>query len=372
MPARHIYVHIPFCTRRCSYCDFAIAVRRTIPVEEFLGALEREIAVRMAGVAPVPVDTIYLGGGTPSRLGAAGIERVLAMLQRYWEPAPDAEVTIEANPEDVDADSATAWRGAGITRVSLGVQSFDDEVLKWMHRSHDAGRATAAAEILRAAGFTDWSLDLVFALPDSLHRDWRCDLDSAIALGPPHVSCYGLTVEPHTPLMHWRERGLAPDTPEDRYESEFLEAHERLLEAGYEHYEVSNFARPGHRARHNSAYWERVPYLGFGPSAHSFDGASRRWNEREYAAWVARLSGNEDPVAGAENLTPEQVRTEELYLALRTSDGVQLADRDRQFIAPWQEQGWLYATGERAWASARGWLRLDTLATALTDFRSRY
>ncbi|MGH9204765.1 MAG: radical SAM family heme chaperone HemW, partial [Vicinamibacterales bacterium] len=282
MDAKHVYVHVPFCARRCSYCDFAIAVRRTVPVDDFVDALDREITLRFGKERGVAVDTIYLGGGTPSRLGAEGVRHVLDLVRARFPQAAGAEVTMEANPEDVSPDDAKRWRDAGITRVSLGVQSFNDGVLQWMHRTHDASQVASAASALREAEFEDWSLDLIFALPPEVQRSWTDDLTQAIALGPAHISCYGLTVEPQTPLLRWRERGQVHDAEEERYEAEFLAADRLLSSAGYEHYEVSNYARADRRARHNAAYWRRVPYVGLGPSAHGFDGTERRWNAREY------------------------------------------------------------------------------------------
>ena len=167
-------------------------------------------------------------------------------------------------------DAASRWRDAGVTRVSLGIQSFNDDVLRWMHRTHDASQARQAAATLKGAGFDDWSLDLIFALPPEVERSWTDDLQQAIDLGSAHISCYGLTVEPHTPLVRWRERGQVHEADEERYEADFLEADRLLTGAGFEHYEVSNYARPNRRAVHNSAYWQRVSYVGFGPSAHSF------------------------------------------------------------------------------------------------------
>ena len=368
---RHVYVHVPFCARRCSYCDFAIAVRRNVPVAEYLHALGLEIAARFPEPADEPVETIYLGGGTPSRLGPDGVARLLEMLRATWNAAGDAEITIEANPEDVSAGVVREWREAGVTRVSLGVQSFDDRALAWMHRSHDALRVREAVEELRAEGIENWSLDLIFALPASLDRDWRTDLDKAIALDPGHISCYGLTLEPNTPFDRWLARGDLRESGEESFEREFLDAHERLGGAGYEHYEVSNYARSGLQARHNSAYWERAPYCGVGPSAHGFDGSTRRWNEREYAAWQRRVAKNEDPIAGQELLSAQQEWMERTYLGLRTINGVRIGPDDRRITTLWVERGWACADDSRVSLTVQGWLRLDALASALTDSRSR-
>ena len=368
--ARHVYVHVPFCARRCSYCDFAIAVRRIVPVDDFVESLERELTLR-TDFATGSVDTLYLGGGTPSRLGADGVRRVLDVVRARFSTAPGAEVTIEANPEDVTADDAAQWRAAGVNRVSLGVQSFDDDVLRWMHRTHDAARAGEAASILREAGFDDWSLDLIFALPPEVQRSWTDDLRRAIDLGPAHISCYGLTIEPHTPLTRWRERGQVHDADEERYEAEFLEADQTLSGAGYEHYEVSNYALNGRRARHNSAYWRRVPYVGLGPSAHSFDGRTRRWNSREYVGWRERTLAGEDPVEGTELLETDAEVLEKAYLGLRTSDGLPIDDANVSDFARWHDRGWANTVGGVGRLTPAGWLRLDALVADLTDLRSR-
>lgn len=368
---RHLYVHVPFCARRCSYCDFAIAVRREVPVRAFVEALRAEVELRASSLAVGELDTLYLGGGTPSRLGGGGVADVLALVRTRWPVAAGAEVTLEANPEDVDREAVAAWRRAGVTRVSLGVQSFDDDVLRWMHRAHDADRVDHAVRALREGGLDEWSLDLIFALPAELSRGWRRDLERAVRLAPPHISAYGLTVEPRTPVMRWRERGLVHEADEERYGEEFLLAHEFLAAEGYDHYEVSNYARDGRRARHNSAYWHRVPYVGLGPSAHGFDGERRRWNERDYAAWSRRALAGEDPIGGEEAVAETQAALEEVYLGLRSFIGVPVTARDRGQIDRWLVQGWATMSGDRVRLTPEGWLRMDALAAALTDSRSR-
>ena len=369
--SRHVYVHVPFCARRCSYCDFAIAVRRSVPVDDFVEALEQELSLR-TDFRHGPVETMYLGGGTPSRLGPAGVRRVLDVVRARFTPEPGAEITIEANPEDVTLEDAAQWREAGATRVSLGIQSFDNEVLRWMHRTHDAARAADAASYLRLAGFEDWSLDLIFALPPEVQRSWTEDLSRAIDLGPAHISCYGLTIEPLTPVVRWRERGQVHDADEERYEAEFLEAHRLLSDAGYDHYEVSNYARSGRRARHNAAYWRRVPYIGLGPSAHSFDGTTRRWNTREYVAWRERTLAGQDPVEGTESLDTQAVTLEQAYLGLRTSTGVFIDEANAGDFARWRDRGWADTVDGVGRLTPEGWLRLDALVADLTDLRSRY
>lgn len=371
MRPAHIYLHIPFCARRCSYCDFAIAVRKVVPVEEFLLGVERELSLRFPGDAPWPITTLYFGGGTPSRLGADGIRRLMKLFESRVSLTPGAEVTLETNPDDVNDADAAAWREAGINRISLGAQSFDDRALKWMHRVHDSAAIPGAFETLRRAGFDDISLDLIFALPSSLNRDWRRDLEQAVHLRPTHVSLYGLTVESHAPLGRWVARGEAVEAPEESYESEFLAADSALVAAGFEHYEVSNFAMPGHRARHNFAYWLGVPYAGLGPGAHEFDPPTRRWNTGGYVEWVRRLEQGKDPIEDSEVLTDANRVAEAVYLGLRTVDGLELDAAERLHVAPWIAAGWGRITGSRLSLTPRGWLRLDTLAADLTLLRSR-
>jgi oxygen-independent coproporphyrinogen-3 oxidase len=369
---RHLYVHVPFCARRCSYCDFAIAVRRSVPSERFVDAVLREYGCRRAAEHwdDAPFETVYLGGGTPSRLSPDAVARLLAAFPR----ADGAEVTLEANPDDVTPDAARAWTACGVNRVSLGVQSFDDEVLRWMHRTHDGATALRAVPTLRDAGVGSLSLDLIFGLPSALGRDIGRDLERALELAPDHLSVYGLTLEPRTPYGRWAARGTTLPAPEERYASEFLRAHETLGAAGFAHYEISNYARVDRaggsaRSRHNSAYWTGAAYAGLGPSAHGLDGRRRRWNLRDWAAYERVVARGEDPVGGIEDLSPGERWLERVYLALRTSGGLPLQEgralvQDRLVAAV--SQGWLTADGEAVRCSPRGWLVLDALVPALT------
>ncbi len=372
---RHLYVHVPFCARRCSYCDFSIAVRKHVPWRAFADSVEVELRVRGASQSCEPLSTLYLGGGTPSRLGGAGVERLFEQLLRHVRLEAHAEVTLEANPEDVSTEAVAAWRRAGVNRVSLGVQSFDDRVLSWMHRVHDADTAVRAVDTLRVGGIDALSLDLIFAAPAMLARNWNHDVERLLTLAPDHISLYGLTIEPHTPLGRWQARGEVEEAPEELYERQFLESHERLQAAGFEHYEVSNFALPGRRARHNSAYWQHVPYLGIGPSAHGFHGSERRWNRAAFSSWESALADGVDPVEGSEVLTGQNREAEMVYLGLRTIDGLELRDGEEARVATWRRQGWIESvpgTAEsRIRCTASGWLRLDALAADLTALRSR-
>lgn len=386
---RHVYLHVPFCRRRCSYCDFSIAVRRTIPAAQYVEAIQREhMLLRTAGEwDEEPLETLYLGGGTPSLLPP---DAVSALISHFLPPAAQAgastenrkpttgaaervevtvEVTLEANPDDVTRAVAQGWRAAGVNRVSLGVQSFDPAVLRWMHRTHDAAQAGTAARILREAGFDNLSLDLIFALPDAVGPDFRRDLDQALALQPDHLSVYGLSVEPRTPLARWTSRGALTPSGEERYAEEFLLAHEALTRAGFEHYEVSNYARPGRRARHNSAYWTGAPYAGLGPSAHGFARGIRRWNVAPWAAYQREVSRGRSPEEGREVLAEEERCLERVYLGLRTSDGVSieaLPAGGRALLDDAVGRGLLQVSGETIRATPLGWLTLDGLVARLT------
>ena len=364
----HLYVHVPFCARRCSYCDFSIAVRRVVPSAQFADAVLtdwRQQLHRPPLADHAKLDTLYFGGGTPSHLAPSAIHRIVDALQADRPLAAEAEVTLEANPDDVTAAAARAWRAAGINRISLGVQSFNPEVLAWMHRVHTAEAPRRAIEHLRDAGFDDISVDLIFALPRHLQRDWHADLHAALALAPTHLSLYGLTVEAGTPLGRWTARGEAVAAPDEAYAAEYLAAHAAFEAAGFEHYEVSNAALPGHRARHNSAYWARRPFVGLGPSAHSGDGSRRWWQLREWAAYATAASNGQTLQAGEELLDAEALRLEALYLGLRTLDGLASDELPSAVLVRWVAEGWAVEQSDRVRLTVEGWLRLDALVAAV-------
>ncbi len=356
-PPVALYIHVPFCQAICGYCNFNRGLFDEALKTRYLDALTREIAAAPGRQA----DTIFFGGGTPSLLAPASLEAILEAIRRDREVAADAEITLEANPDDVKPEAAAAWHELGINRVSLGSQSFDDTVLAWMHRTHSAAQVPAAVDTLRAAGIGNVSLDLIFALPEHLDRSWSNDLARAMALEPAHLSLYGLTFEPHTALDRWRQRGEALPPPDDRYAEEYLAAVEAFSRHGFEHYEVSNAARPGYSSRHNSAYWERRPFLGLGPAAHSNVGPVRAWNEREWEAYRRRVAAGEDPVAGSEELDEAALTLEERYLGLRTDRGAPEA-LIGQAAERWIEEGWARRGDGRIILTPEGWLRLDALA----------
>ena len=343
-----------------------------MPVDEYLSALNAEIETRFGARQPSQVDTIYLGGGTPSRLGGDGVARALELVRRQFQPGAGAEITMEANPDDVSPEAAERWLAAGVNRLSIGAQSFDDRVLSWMHRTHNSTTTARAVQAARSAGITNLSIDLIFALPVVLNRNLENDVQRLLDLAPDHVSVYGLTIEPQTPLGRWVSHGQTIEQPEDGYEADFLNAHRILTRAGLEHYEVSNYGAPGRRARHNSAYWSGVPYVGLGPSAHGFDGQVRRWNARHYAEWRDLALANADPIEGSEILTADNRVAEAVYLGMRSDAGLPVTSTDCPLVDRWTAVGWAHiAEDGRLRCTAEGWLRLDALAAALTHHRSR-
>jgi oxygen-independent coproporphyrinogen-3 oxidase len=372
----HLYLHVPFCVRRCSYCDFAVTAMAHAPRAAWLDAVHAELALRVAREGwplPLRLDTVYCGGGTPSLLGGSAME----LLRRRLEPlatwGSDAEWTCEANPESFTAEVAQGWAAAGVNRISLGAQTFHEPALRWMGRMHGAdgpGRALAAA---RSAGIENVSLDLIFGLPARLGRDWGEDLERTLALAPEHVSLYGLTAEQATPLGRWVAEGRERLADEDSYAAEYLEAAGRLAGAGFTHYEVSNFARPGRASRHNRAYWDGRAYIGLGPGAHSFLPPRRSWNVRDWADYRDRLEREQAPEADGEVVTGGAARLEQTWLGLRQETGIPLAalgPRARRALEGWVRRGWARLDSTAAALTAEGWLLLDRLAVELDELES--
>ncbi len=363
----HVYVHVPFCARRCSYCDFSIAVRRVVPDAAYVEAIAGEWRARQDALPGDSLATLYFGGGTPSRLAPSALGDLIGIITGDRALAPTAEVTIEVNPDDVTRDAATTWAAAGVNRASLGVQSHDPRVLEWMHRTHRVEQVVPAVGMLRDAGITNISIDLIFALPASLERDWAGDVRSTLDLNPSHVSLYGLTVEPRTPLARWTARGDVSPTDDERYAREYLEVNAALTGQGFEHYEVSNAARAGYASQHNSAYWSGAQYLGLGPSAHSLIGGSRSWNVRDWEEYRRRTTQGAQTRDGQEALGGPEQRLELLYLGLRTTGGVSIAAIPADARAAWVAAGWATELEGVIVLSPEGWLRLDALVAAVAD-----
>jgi oxygen-independent coproporphyrinogen III oxidase len=368
---RHLYVHAPFCVRRCSYCDFAVTATRVAPRDAWLDAIERELATHARACDDgrgLAWRTLYVGGGTPSLLGAGAMQLLRSRLDGWSSLERGAEWTAEANPESLTAPVAAAWREAGVNRISVGVQTFHEPALRWMGRLHGEKQARRAVRATREGGIENVSIDLIFGLPARLGRDWSDDLGRALELEPDHISLYGLTAEPATPLGRWVAQGREQLADEERYAAEYLRAVETLTAAGYHHYEVSNFALPDRESRHNLAYWDGSPYLGLGPGAHSFLPPRRFWNERDWLAYRAGVAQSGGAVAGEEIVDGEAYALELLWVGLRTARGVpraSLAAPQRERVQQWQQLGWAAAEGDRLRLTAHGWLLLDRLAIEL-------
>jgi putative oxygen-independent coproporphyrinogen III oxidase len=319
-----VYVHVPFCLTRCHYCDFVTYTGMEGLRRPYAAALLQEAAMAVAALGPEPpvVTSVFVGGGTPTLLPADDLARLLRRLRALLPFAPDAEVTVEANPETVDAAMADGLARAGTTRVSMGAQSFDDRVLAALGRVHDAARVPAAVAALRAAGVPALNLDLIYGGPGEDATSWSSTLAAAIALDPEHLSAYALTIEPATKFGRLVAAGRMPEPGEDDLADRYDTACVVLAAAGRGHYEVSNWARPGHASRHNLTYWRRGRYLGLGAGAHEFDGRARRWNLAGVPAYLEAVGAGRRPTDGEERLDPGQARFEALALRLRTVDGL--------------------------------------------------
>ncbi len=371
-----LYVHVPFCRVRCPFCSFAITTELGA-VDAWRRAVEREAALRAAEWRE-PFETVYLGGGTPSLLGAEGIAALLGFLRASFTVEAGAEVTIEANPGDLAPGDFARLVVAGVNRLSLGVQSFSEEDLKFLGREHSVEDSLASFRAARAEGFGNITIDLIYGLPGRTLDDWRAQIDRAVELGPDHVSAYSLTYEPGTPLARRRDRGEVAEPSEDESRDLLLLTAERFAEAGYEQYEVSSFAR-GERfqSRHNRKYWDGTPYLGLGPSAHSFRSPERWWNIARSRDYIRILDAESDPIAGRETLTLDERRLERLALALRTARGFRLDAFSAEFGADLRrthgalldsliEERLLVLEGEILRPTARGLAVADELALRLS------
>ena len=317
---RHLYVHIPFCARICPYCAFYKDLLDRSQTKRFCEAILRELEQLVAAHEVFP-STIYFGGGTPTALNIAQLELLLRGFHERLELSRLVEWTMEANPGSVSPRKASLLKKFAVNRISLGVQSWDDELLKLLGRDHNARQAEESFWVLRAAGFTNINVDLMFGLPGQTTEQWRSTLEKTIALRPEHISAYCLTYEEDTEFFLRQSRGELKASPDA--DADFFEMTMSILEdAGYEQYEISNYARPGFESVHNRAYWSGEDYLGIGPSAFSTVGLQRWQNVPNYREYIARLTSGRSAIGSTENLTPEMKRTEKIALSLRTRDGV--------------------------------------------------
>jgi oxygen-independent coproporphyrinogen III oxidase len=377
---RSLYVHVPF-----------DAWLRAVVAE--LQTVAHDIGVD----GPLQLDTIYVGGGTPSLLPPGMMQQLRGALAPFATWDHSAEWTVEANPETLTAELARDWRDAGVNRISVGAQTFHEPALAWMGRMHGADGPRRALDAARTAGIENVSIDLIFGLPDRLGRDWETDLDLALALQPTHISLYGLTAENATPLGRWVAEGREALATEDRYEHEYMRAVRTLTAAGFEHYEVSNFARPGLASRHNSVYWRHEPYIGLGPGAHSYLPPVRSWNVRDWAEYATRVAASGRAVAEDERVEGSALSLERIWLGLRAHPGLRvgtaseepgggvtpqpaegfgtrrevrapviLSSAQRTLVDAWKHAGLVVENDGFVLPTAEGWMVLDRLAVELS------
>jgi len=376
-PSVAVYIHVPFCVRKCPYCDFySLAVGSRRPPRAFLESLLREIDLRRAELEGKTVTSVYFGGGTPSLLPAAWLGRVLDRLSQPARIPADAEITLECNPGTVERGNLREARRAGVNRLSVGVQSFREKTLRFLNRIHSAEESRRTLDEARAAGFDNVGADFIFGVPDQRLDDVLSDVEELLTFEVQHISAYELTVEEGTTLSAWVRDGRVALPGESTVAEMYLAVHRLLEAAGFEHYEVSNYALPERESRHNLTYWLRNPYVGLGPSAHSFDGKRRSWNVADWKAYLAALTRGERPVAGEEILRAEEVLEEEVALGLRLARGLDVErltvllgesvrtclERDWQRWAPF-----LTYTGRRLRPSPEGLLRADRLALEVLE-----
>ena len=313
-----IYLHIPFCRQACHYCDFHFST--TLKHKEaLLQAMRRELHQRREEMQGRPVETVYFGGGTPSLLSLGEIESFLEQIGREFSLSPDAEITLEANPDDLSPARIAELAAGPVNRLSIGVQSFMPGELRWMNRAHTAEEALQCLEATNRH-FDNYSIDLIYGIPGSRPETWQQTLQTALGFDPPHISAYALTVEPATALQSQIDRGLSAEPDEDRTEADFRHLVDTLEAAGYAHYEISNFGKPGFYSRNNTAYWLGKPYLGIGPSAHSYDGRTRRWNVANNLKYIKALEA-EDRYFEMESLSQQERYNEAVMTGLRTEWG---------------------------------------------------
>ena len=316
-----IYIHIPFCRKACNYCNFHFSTTHH-QIEPMMEAIEKEILLQKDYLSET-IDTVYFGGGTPSILTIAQLAKLLNTLRTQFTISPTAEITLEANPDDINYSKLLDWKLMGINRLSIGVQSFDETDLLWMNRAHTATEASNCIQLAKEVGFNNITIDLIYGSPVLTDEAWKKNVDTALAFGIPHLSCYALTVEPKTALDKLIQKKEVAAVDPDKQAHHFTLLLEWLSAAGFEHYEISNFALPGHRSKHNSNYWQGKDYLGIGPSAHSFNGKTRQWNIANNSLYLQSLAQNTVPFE-IEILSVEQQINEYIMTSLRTLEGLSL------------------------------------------------
>ncbi len=362
-----IYIHIPFCKQACHYCNFHFATSLHYK-NELVTALLKEMALQKEYLENEKIETIYFGGGTPSLLTIEELRSLIDRANEVFTVIPAAEITLETNPDDITTEKLKAWKEAGVNRLSIGIQSFFDEDLQWMNRVHNAQQAIDNLQLAKEE-FDNITIDLIYGTPQLTNEKWKKNVDRVIALGIPHLSCYALTVEPKTPLDKMIREHRTSDIDPDKQSEQFLLLMQWMEQAGYEHYEISNFALPGWRSRHNSSYWKGKKYLGLGPSAHSFNGTERQWNISNNNNYIASIGKGIIPFE-KEVLTGTQKRNEYIMTSLRTMEGLdlevagkELIEKSKKFV----ESGLMKLEVHSLVLTREGKLLADGIAAALFD-----
>jgi len=364
-----LYIHVPFCRSKCPYCGF-FSIASTSLVERWLNSLKKEISLYM-GIFKNPFDSLYLGGGTPSILSLDQLMEIMDCLFTCYQFDADTEITIEANPGDMNREKIIGVKSAGINRVNLGVQSFNDDELTFLGRRHCARDAEEAISCLRTSGIENVGVDLIYGIPGQSLEAWKGNLEKALIFKPEHISCYQLTIEQGSPFEGMKKKGIIKSLKEELEESFFLLTSELLEDRGYIHYEISNFAREEScYSRHNRKYWDHTPYLGLGPSAHSFDGASRWWNRRSVRGYCEALENGNSPVDECEDLNDEQIIMERVSLGLRTRWGFDqriLADNSelKNLVIMLTDAGYIRVKDDMIIPTRKGFLIADHLPLCL-------
>lgn len=369
-----IYLHIPFCRRACSYCDFHFSVNHE-RLDEMVNALVKELELRKDYLADKTTHTVYFGGGTPSLLSEVQLARIFEAIHRFYTIHADAEITLEANPDDLTPEKLNELKRTPVNRLSIGVQSFFDEDLKLMNRAHNAAMAEQCILDAASAGFENITIDLIYGVPGMSNERWKQNLEKAFSLPVQHLSCYNLTVETKTALFKKVSEGQIKEVSDEQSAQQFMMLMDFAAGNGFEHYEISNFARPGFYSRHNTAYWQNKPFIGIGPSAHSYNGDTRQWNVSFNAAYIAAIGRGEVP-ATIEHLTPENRYNEYIMTRLRTMWGVDTNEIRSEYgesffndfiiqILPFTESGDVLITGTTYTLSRTGKLIADRIASRL-------
>ena len=376
-----LYIHIPFCIKKCLYCDF-YSITDLSRQNSFLASLKREI--QLAGQSPLTFDTLYIGGGTPSVLAAEAIGQIIAAAFMHFYIRPDAEITLEVNPGTVTLSDLKKYRDFGVNRLNIGVQSFHEENLKFLGRSHSQGESLSSLDCARQAGFDNIGMDLIYGLPEQDENNWLNDVKKAVKISPRHLSCYMLTRENGTPLDREVRAGRIRLPAGDSLRKLFGITVDYLTSHNFFHYEVSNFARKtkdgrnSGKSRHNQKYWSFAPYIGMGPSAHSYMDAERYWNHRSVNKYLQDIRQGKLPIAAKEKLSREQMIMEAVYLGFRTTRGIDLADFKHRFgidflkifhetITEFKRDNFLKVTNTHCALTQKGMVLLDSITAAFTN-----